>query len=307
VGKPRLALLHTWQWTQTEGWWRQRLDWLKVPYEYISTQDVAADANLRTIVQGLPMWGAPIPWKQTAETPNLCRIDSTDDMRPGLGFAGLEHLRDFVARGGTLVAAEDTAQLVIDQGMAPGVRVANHGGVNVVGSVLQARFPDPSSPIADGIGDALAVYSAEGMSFEISDAAAGGWPQSESDRATGRGGPKDSDFTVGRPAPPSLPEQAKSERWEARPLGLEESRHNPWVIPVGQRPKTLLRFGDADELLLSGLLEHGGELARRAAVVSAHYGQGRVVLFAINPIWRGETIGSHALVWNAVLAGAGLQ
>src|SRR6185503_3459396 len=90
VAKPRLALLHTWQWTQTEGWWRQRLDRLHVPYEYISTQDVAATADLRArydailfppvgtgpraIVDGLPMWGPPIPWKETAETPNLGRI-----------------------------------------------------------------------------------------------------------------------------------------------------------------------------------------------------------------------------------------
>jgi hypothetical protein len=88
VGKPRLALLHTWQWTQTEGWWRQRLDLIGVPYDYISTQDVAAEADLRSrydailfppvgfgnpqlIVSGMPMWGNPLPWKQTAETPNL--------------------------------------------------------------------------------------------------------------------------------------------------------------------------------------------------------------------------------------------
>jgi hypothetical protein len=323
VGKPRIALLHTWQSTQTEGWWRQRLDLLHVPYAYISTQDVAATADLhaqydvilfppvgtnpRTVVQGLPMWGPPIPWKQTAETPNLGRIASTEDMRPGLGFAGLEHLRAFAAAGGTLVAAEDSAQLLIDEGFAAGVRVAKSGGLEVVGTVLQARFPDPSSPIADGIGDKLAVYSAEGMSFELSNAASGGWPQEESDRATGRGGPKDTDGAVGRPAPPARPELAKVERWEARALSLEETRHNPWVIPADRRPRTLLRFGDGDELLLSGLLAHGGELARRAAVVEAPLGQGQVVLFAINPIWRGETIGSHPLVWNAVLAGPALR
>src|SRR4029079_12289929 len=124
-------------------------------------------------------------------------------------------------------------------------------------------------------------------------------------RPTGRGGPKDSDAPVGRPAPAALPELAKVERWEARPLSRGEKRHTPWRIPAELRPRTLLRFGDADELLLSGLLEHGGDLARRAAVVESPLGQGHVVLFAINPIWRGETIGTHPLVWNALLyAGA---
>jgi hypothetical protein len=73
------------------------------------------------------------------------------------------------------------------------------------------------------------------------------------------------------------------------------------VIPEELRPRTLLRFGDSDDLLVSGLLEHGGELARRAAVVDVPAGKGHVLLFAINPIWRGETVGSHPLVWNAIL------
>ena len=36
-------------------------------------------------------------------------------------------------------------------------------------------------------------------------------------------------------------------------------------------------------------------------VVHLPLGEGQVVLFAINPIWRGETIGSYFMVWNAIL------
>ena len=102
VKSPRVALLHTWLSTQDEGWWRLALDQLGVPYAYISTQDVARDADLRSkydviifrpvgrgasaIISGMPMWGNPIPWKTTTLTPNLGKIDSTDDMRPGSGL-----------------------------------------------------------------------------------------------------------------------------------------------------------------------------------------------------------------------------
>jgi hypothetical protein len=41
-------------------------------------------------------------------------------------------------------------------------------------------------------------------------------------------------------------------------------------------------------------------------VVNARYGRGNVLLFAINPIWRGETIGSYPLVFNAILHHDGL-
>jgi hypothetical protein len=318
VGKPRIALLHTWISTQTEGWWRQRLDLLKIPYSYISTQDVAADPSLATrydvilfppvgvgdpqlIVSGLPMWGEPMPWKTTPETPNLGKIASTDDQRPGLGFAGLDRLRQFVQQGGLLIAVDDTARLLIATGMTPGVRDADPKNLRVVGTVLDARFPDPKSPIIDGLGDRLSVYSADGLSFELSNSAAGGWVQEEADRPTGRGGPKDTDSVEGRTPQAPRPARAKVERWEARPLEIEELRRNPAVIPEALRPKTLVRFGDADDLLVSGLLEHGDQLARRAAVVEVPSGKGKILLFAINPIWRGSTIGSHPLVWNAIL------
>ena len=198
VPKPRLALLHSWLNTQTEGWWRQRLDLLGVPYDYISTQDVAATPDLgarydvilfppvgvgepQRIVTGLPMWGEPLPWKTTAETPNLGTIDATDDQRPGLGFAGLEHLRRFVDQGGLLIAVEDTASLLVANGLTPGVRVTDAGSVKVVGSILDARFPPAAtsgataSPVTEGFGERLSVYSAEGMSFELSRLAAGGF------------------------------------------------------------------------------------------------------------------------------------
>lgn len=318
VARPRLALLHSWINTQTEGWWRQRLDLLGVPYDYISTQDVAATADLAAqyevilfppvgvgdphrIVSGLPMWGEPVPWMTTPETPNLGTIDATEDQRPGLGFAGLEHLRRFVEQGGLLVAVEDTASLLIANGFTPGVRVADAGELKVAGSILDARFPPTASPVIAGFADRLSVYSAEGMSFELSRLASGGF-QDEDDpgRPTGRGSAHEVDTPQGRSAP-EAPVTVKAERWESLPLTSEQTRRNPYVIPEPLLPRTLVRFGDAKDLLVSGLLDHGGELARRAAVVDAPLGKGHVLLFAINPIWRGSTIGSHPLVWNAIL------
>ena len=324
VPRPRLALLHSWLNTQTEGWWRQRLDLLGVPYAYISTQDVAATPDLaaqfdvilfppvgvgepQRIVTGLPMWGEPLPWRTSAETPNLGTIDATEDQRPGLGFAGLEHLRRFVESGGLLVAVEDTASLLVANGFTPGVRVTELGSVKVVGSILDARFPpgtvagEAASPVTEGFGDRLSVYSAEGMSFELSRLASGGFAKDDPvGRPTGRGSKDDADTPQGRSFPPA-PASPAAERWESPPLTSEQLRRNPNVIPKALLPRALVRFGDAKSLLVSGLLDHGSDLAQRAAVVDAPLGKGHILLFAINPIWRGSTIGSHPLVWNAIL------
>ena len=73
------------------------------------------------------------------------------------------------------------------------------------------------------------------------------------------------------------------------------------MIPPDQRPRTVVRYADSKELLVSGLIEGAGEIAERPAVVDVPVGKGHVVLFSNNPIWRGETLGSYFLVFNAIL------
>src|SRR5438093_4592562 len=42
----RIAIMHTWLSTQDEGWWRLAFDQMHIPYDYISTQEVAKDSDL---------------------------------------------------------------------------------------------------------------------------------------------------------------------------------------------------------------------------------------------------------------------
>ena len=63
----------------------------------------------------------------------------------------------------------------------------------------------------------------------------------------------------------------------------------------------VLRFADEKELLVSGMLAGGRELANRPAVVDVPRGKGHVVLFANNPMWRQQTQGSFFLLFNAML------
>jgi hypothetical protein len=78
-------------------------------------------------------------------------------------------------------------------------------------------------------------------------------------------------------------------------------RNNFSVIPETMRPEVILRFVGNKDLLLDGLLDKAGSVAEHAVVVNAHLGQGSVLLFGNNPIYRGETIGDYALVFNAIL------
>ncbi len=328
VPAPRIALMHTWLNTQEEGWWRLALDNLQIPYSYISTQTAAAEADLRSkydiilfapvggesnahrIVDGLPMWGNAMPWQVTELTPNLGHTDTTPDIRPGLGESGLAHLRTFVEQGGMLIAAQDAAAFAIDHNFAPGVSVAPAGAVKVVGSILNTAFVTapgthgPTSAVLAGYTAPPAVYSEKGMAFNVSNllgSDASLRTEAKTPRPTGRGGVDDPDEPQDRRfvAPPAL---VKAKTWEPQPLTVEQTRNNPNVIPDAYRPQVLLRYADAKTLLVAGLLDQSESLAEHVAVVEAHVGRGTTILFANNPLYRGETIGSYALVTNAILS-----
>jgi hypothetical protein len=321
VTAPRIAFMHTWLATQTEGWWRYAFDATGVPFDYISTQTVAKEDDLRAkydviifapvgrasaqdIINGMPMWNNAMPWQKSDLTPNLGRIDSTADIRPGLGYDGLAHLKKFVEQGGLLITCEDTAQFAIDTGLAPGVSVAPSADARVVGSVLNTVFVARDNPIAFGYDLNVPVISDNGMVFSVSNTLgrAGGRVLMDpyAERPTGRGTVEDGDEPQGRKITQAEPLE-KQQPWEPRKLNEEQMRNNPQVIPDQYRPDVILRFSDAKTLLLSGLLDKGGSIAEHAVVINAHLGQGNVLLFGNNPIYRGETIGTYPLVFNAIL------
>jgi hypothetical protein len=64
----------------------------------------------------------------------------------------------------------------------------------------------------------------------------------------------------------------------------------------------VLRFAsDEKNLLVSGMLAGGAELAGKPAIVDVPVGRGHVVMFATNPMWRHQTQGAFFLLFNAVL------
>ena len=317
VRAARVAIMHTWLSTQDEGWYRLGLDQSRVPFTYMSTQDAAKDANLRSkydviilapvgrgsaaIINGMPMYGNPIPWKTTALTPNMAKgIDETDDIRPGLGWSGLENLQKFVRDGGVFITVDDTADFAINYGFAAGVTVSHPPRLRAVGDILRMKTVDSSSPIAYGYGDSLAMYCSNGPIFGITNGLGGrgGRPQQ---RATGRGTPDDPDVPQGRPLAEIPEPPARTEVWEAPPVNDEQRRNAIGLIPPALRPRVVLRYADTKDLFVSGLLDGGDEIAQHAAVIDVPSGNGHVILFSTNPFWRGQTKGSYFLLYNAIL------
>jgi hypothetical protein len=329
---PRIGYIHTWTSTQDEGWVRMALDSFKVPYTYFG-DNLVRKGNLRdhydvivfphaggsgqALVYGGVQGNEPRPYKKTDDTPHLGIQDSTDDMRGGLGYDGLQELYKFVQQGGVLITEGGTSTIFPEFNLTPGVTVDPGEGLYVRGSVLKAIVADKTSPVTYGYDqNALAVYFNQAPVLAVAGGGAG---------RGGRGGPA----VEGGPGnynmqPNSVPPKLTTLEGGAPVMvgASAASASAPRGATAGQgrggrggpgfggrgggastaAPRVLLAFPtDPNDMLLSGVLVGGQALAGRAVVVDAPIGKGHVVMFANRPYWRWQTQGNFFLGFNTIL------
>src|SRR5205085_4892371 len=121
---------------------------------------------------------------------------------PGLGWAGLERLQEFVRKGGLLIAANDTSNFAVTFGFTPGVTIAPTQRLKVTGSALRSKMVDAASPIVYGYSDNLAIFASNPPVFTLTNIIGGGAGRrggaEERERPTGRGTAEDPDIPQSR-------------------------------------------------------------------------------------------------------------
>jgi hypothetical protein len=317
---PRVAVMHTWQNTQSEGWLRVALDESGIPYDYISVHAVRDNPKLRdkydviifgpsspdalSIMNGVT-GDKPMPWKKTELTPNIGAEDSTDDMRGGIELDGVLHLRDFIKEGGVFITLSNSSSLPIHFGLAQGLSIRDTPNLWARGGVYKTDVGDKSSPLVYGYDDTLGIYFSQSPVFAMG--GMGGRAMSmmpgmaaPPGRVSGRGTVNDPDIPQGRARDLGLRtmEEFRKAQKDAPQQPAEEG---PRPAPAA-RPRIVLNFArNAADLLISGGLASGEELAGSPALADVTLGKGHVVLFSFNPMWRSQTHGSYFLVFNALL------
>jgi hypothetical protein len=321
---PRIGYLHSWLRTQDEGWWRAALDHYGVPYTYIAdTKARAGDlrkrfdviiyptvgSSARDQVIGVAMNGdVPIPYKKSELTPNLGVLDSADDIRGGLGVDGLSELHKFVQAGGVLIGDGSTVDMLASYGIAAGVTVSTPGELYTKGAIMRGVFADQASPIAYGYaGKELPIYFADAPVITIATPGQGPGGGGGGQGGGGAGGrlaqnitPNATPARISSWPTPEHPTKAADE--PAAPVETPPPASRQGGAEPTRRPRMVMQFpAQADSILLSGLLEGGGALARKALIVDVPDGKGHMVLFGLRPYWRWQTQGSYFLGFNAIL------
>jgi hypothetical protein len=171
---PRIAVYSTWGSTQNVGWVRYAFDQFETPYDLIFKDEVrkgglrarydvivvpSQGRSAKGIVFDIPMRGKPLPYTKTAEYPTQGAYGASPDIRGGMGLAGLEELRRFVAEGGTLITLGDASAVPGEFGITPDVEVGRPTkAFYAPGPIVTAKVLKPANPIFYGYtGETLPV------------------------------------------------------------------------------------------------------------------------------------------------------
>jgi hypothetical protein len=341
---PRIGYVHSWSRTQDEGWTRAALDYYKIPYTYFadkllreghlrSKYDViifpTVSGNAQSILAGVG-GNQPIPYKKTDVTPNLGALDSSDDIRGGMGFEGLLELSKFVQEGGTLITEGSTASMMAEYGLGAGITVEHPADLFARGAIMRGVFADLKSPIAYGYdGKDLPVYFSQDPVFNVVAGGAfgggrGGGGRGGSGRVNAEGEIIGQNVTPNAtpihtsPLEPSdaLAASANVGGGRGRGRGRGATAAGPDAAAGGfggafgggrggpnpDAARVILRFpANKDDMLLSGTLAGGSTIENRALVIDAPLGKGHIVMFALRPFWRWQSQGTYSLAFNAII------
>jgi len=271
---PRLALLQTWNDTQSAGWLRMVFDDEEVPYTLIMDEDVRAgglanrfdvivfpntDDGLKSIINGIDPTHSPLAYTRTEEHPTLGFPTSSEDITGGLTWQGVQHIEDFVRGGGVLVTLGGASELPLDGGIAKDVGRARVKNVYTPGSELQVRFRRPDHPLAYGYPEITSAFRENRPLYRVR----------------------------------HVDEGRIVLQWGTKiPTDDEEHKNDENSNKVVRATKSLV---------LCGGIKGADEIMGKPAILDIPSGKGRVVAYDFDPIHRYLTLSDFRLVWNTIL------
>jgi len=287
VDLPRLALFHTWRYTQDSGWARYTLETESIPYTLIDKDDLRAGGlgdrfdviivpdqgrlRFKDIVHGIDGKWSPMPYTTTPDFPSHGVIDSSPDITGGMGFGGLANLQAFVEDGGLLITFAGAGRLVADGGIAREVSSRPAGGTP--GSHVTTKVLRPEHPVSWGYDQTCWVFHGNDPGFEV--------PERHQGMVVMQYGTKT---------------MAEAERDADRKADIPAE-----TPPTSDREQDAPGESKPPTLCLSGLVKDPSVLERRPAILDVPVGKGRVLVYSWNPWHRYQNLHDFPFVTNALL------
>jgi hypothetical protein len=179
----------------------------------------------------------------------------------GIGDAGVKELRNFVENGGTLVCLNRASEFAIEQFKLP-LRDISVGW-------SQKEFFVPGSILR--------------IELDTAHPVAGGMPRESI--AWVEDSPVFEVIPGAADVPPAMTQRELPERTSALPASSV---------------RVVARYPSNRNPLLSGWLLGGNRIQGKAALVEVTMGRGRIILFGFRPQYRGQSLATYPLFFNAI-------
>jgi hypothetical protein len=190
------------------------------------------------------------------------------DYTGGLGQAGVKALREFVEQGGTLVCLNRASTFAIEQFKLPLrdiVADVSEKQFFVPGSILRIEL-DTTHPLAQGMPKQTIAWVEDSPVFDlVSTGTAGVSPAMSAQRET-------------------------ADKMSALPAS---------TVPAAN-VRVIARYPANKNPLLSGWLLGENRIRGKAALVEVTMGKGRIILFGFRPQYRGQSLATYPLFFNAI-------
>ncbi|HEY3027382.1 MAG TPA: M14 family metallopeptidase [Pyrinomonadaceae bacterium] len=264
-----------------EGWTRWAIDSERSfhTYSYSSLEDKEVRAgNLQLKYKSIV-----IPDQPRSTNPDQPRNPILNGHKPGtmppeytggLGEEGVKALREFVEQGGTLIFLNRASDFAIEQFKLPVRNVVAElprTDFFVPGSILRIEL-DTSNPITKGMPKESIAWVENSPVFEVGQAFL----------------PVSARQSLAQDQGNNAPERQSL----SAPQGGEAASASSVHI-IAWYPK------DKDPLL-SGWLLGGDRIKGKAALVQVEMGKGRIILFGFRPQYRGQSLATYPLFFNAI-------
>lgn len=316
VDLPRIALFHTWTYTQDSGWARYSLEQLGIDFTIINKDQLRAGnlrdsfdviivpsqsrLSLKVMIHGIESKWGPLPYTRTEKYPSHGVIDSSPDITGGMGFVGLANLEQFVRSGGVLVGLGSGGKLGSDTGMVR--RVGSTQTAGTPGSHVATRILRKDHPLTWGYPERTYVFRGNLPVYNVRDYDRGLAVMQFGDK-TWVEAEREADIKAGVRVDRPDPEADKGASTSGDPGGDKDGKVAGESAPndAGGKSGKAGKAGKKRPLALSGLVKKPAELDRRPALLDVPVGQGRAILFSWNPLHRYQNHRDIPFLTNALL------
>ncbi|GAA4397847.1 M14 family metallopeptidase [Nibrella viscosa] len=287
VSLPRVAIYHSWYYTQDEGWARYTFEQRGIPYTSIHKDHLKAGdlrkkfdviliprlvGSAANFIHEIDRKYGPLPYTKTAEFPAHGFPDATSDMTGGPGFEGLQQLKQFVEAGGVLVTLDNSSAIIAETGIARALEPYNAtaAGLFHPGSVVQVKARMPDNPVLYGYPETFSIFRGNGPLLQT--------------RKYNR------DMMLLQYGTKPLKDE---EEYKGEIMGMPDKK--PVKAPETKTPPKEPPY------VLSGMVRNEQTIIGHGGIFNVPVGAGRVIAFTFDPLHRYLNHHDAPLLWNVLI------